>query len=472
MKNLLNIIPEFSGKKIIVIGDVILDCYIEGDVVRISAEAPVPVLKANSKTYEPGGAANVAANISSMNGKAILFGFIGDDLAGKKLKKIIEEKGIEFYFGLAGITTRKERPMTGEHQLLRIDYEDITPKFFNDEILKILKQKILESDIIVISDYNKGTITKELMDFIKNNNKKIIIDPKPNNADIYSDVDLMKLNEKEALQISKENNYLSAGKYLKNKYDCDILITRGSEGMALFSENNTEIPTYSKEVFDVTGAGDTVLAALSLGLSSGASLEEAAVLANYAAGIAVERKGTYCTKFEELRKRILNQEEKIVELKELLDIVETMKKENKKIVWTNGCFDLFHIGHKYSIEKAKEKGDILIVGVDSDESVRKLKGINHPIYNQDERAGIVSSLKYVDYVIIFPPGCAAEYIRKIKPDVYVKSGNYNLDTINQEERKIIEDYGGEICLIKGLPNISTTNTLGKIKDIIKKKQEI
>lgn len=471
MNDLLEILKKFENYRILVIGDVMLDCYIEGEVTRISPEAPVPVLNVKSKIYQPGGAANLAANIASMKGKVSLFGFIGRDLSGKKLRQLLDERGIEFYYQESGITSRKERPINNEHQLLRIDYEDTSPKIFNKELLDKLKQKISESDVIVISDYIKGTINQELIDFVKKFNKKIIVDPKPQNSELYSGVNLIKLNEKEATQISGEKDFKLAGKILKEKYKCDILMTRGSHGMALFSDKILEIPTYSREVFDLSGAGDTVLAALSLVVASGGSLEDAAIIANHAAGIAVEKKGTYCVKLDELKRRIMN-EEKLASIDELEKIIQNLRKENKKIVWTNGCFDLFHIGHKYSIEKAKEKGDILIVGIDSDESVKRLKGNDRPIYSEAERVGIISSLRFVDYVTVFESGHAAECIKILKPDVYVKSGNYTIDTINQEERKIIEDYGGEICLIKGISDISTTNTLERIKDIFKKNNEI
>jgi D-beta-D-heptose 7-phosphate kinase/D-beta-D-heptose 1-phosphate adenosyltransferase len=465
--NLNDIISNFNQHKIVVIGDVMLDKEICGEVSRISPEALAFVLKVKSKSqefYSPGGAANAAANVSSLGGKTSLFGFVGEDIEGGILKKILEERGINCYFGKNEMTTLKIRPKTVRFNLpTRIDYDDETPKDFSPELMEKMQEEIANSDLIVVSDYAKGAINKNLMNFLRKSNKKIIIDPKPQNMSLYSNSFLITPNEKEALEVSSQKDIQCAGRWLKENLKCNVLITRGEKGMSLFSDNEIEIPTVAKEVYDVAGAGDTVIAALSLSIASGASFEEAIIIANHAAGIAVGKAGTYQVKLSELEKEIYGEERKLKTLDELSSIVEDLKKKQKRIVWTNGCFDLFHAGHKYSLEQAKKRGDFLIVGLDSDESVKILKGPERPIINQEQRAGILSGMEIVDYITIFSAGEASKYLRMLKPDVYVKSGNYTLDTINQEERKIIEGYGGEIYLPKGLPGFSTTDIIKKIR---------
>ncbi len=280
----------------------------------------------------------------------------------------------------------------------------------------------------------------------------------------FKDSLLIVSNETEALEISNCQEVSEAGEKLRREINSPILITRGDKGMTLFSDNKTEIPTCAKKIYDVQGARDTVLSALSISLASGASLEEAGIIANHAAGIAVEKIGTYSVKLNELRNRILVGDRKLVTFEELKKIIFELKRQNKRTIWTNGCFDVLHAGHKYSLEKAKEKGDILIVGIDSDESVRMLKGPERPVYKEKERIELLSAIEFIDYITVFSYGQVADHLRELKPDVYVKSGNYTLDTINQEERKIIEEYGGEIYLPKGLQGFSTSSVIDRIRN--------
>lgn len=463
MKRLINILNNFSQKKILVIGDIMLDEYIEGNVERISPEAPVQVVTEKNKFYKLGGAGNVASNLASLGGNTFLFSFVGKDKEANILKDLLDEKKINYSFEINNITTRKTRIIGNQQQLLRLDREETYNKEFSSKIKENLLNIAEESDKIILSDYAKGVINYNLINFLKDFKQKIIINPKPINKALCNEVFLVIANEKETREMSKIFEIDKAGEILRKKFNSSLLVTRGEKGMTLFSDKKIDIPTYTKEVYDVQGAGDTVVAAVSLAISAGASLEEAAIMGNYAAGIAVEKRGTYSVKLNELEKRIFGAGKKIVSLDELEKIVNLSKKENKKIVWTNGCFDLFHLGHKYSLEKAKEQGDILIVGLDSDESVKNLKGPERPIYNQNERAEILSSIEFVDYITIFSYGSAKKYLKTIKPDIYVKSGDYTLETINQEERKIVENYGGKIFLPKGISGISTTNIIEKIK---------
>lgn len=461
--HLTHILNNFQGKKIVVIGDIILDKYIYGDVSRISPEAPVPVVKIEKEFYDVGGAGNVASNISSLGGDVSIFSFVGRDNEAEILKKILEKKGINFFFDENFMTPFKIRIIGKGQQLIRMDREEIEEKKLTSEMKKILLEKAGEADIIVISDYAKGTITEDLMDLLKNYREKIIAGPKPKNKSLYSGVFLVIANEKESFEMSDCSDIEKSLEIIKKELSSNIIITRGEKGMILFSEKKFEIPTYAREVYDVTGAGDTVLAAFSIAKAAGSSLEEAAIIANYAAGIAVEKRGTFSVTLNELKNRILLEGKKLVAFDELKKIAEDCKRKSQKIVWTNGCFDILHTGHVAYLREAKKQGDILIIGLDSDSSVRKLKGPERPINPESERAEIISALEFIDYVTIFEYGTVKDYLAELKPDVYVKGGDYTLETINQEERKIVENYKGKIILIPPIANKSTTNTINKIK---------
>lgn len=464
MNNLLDILKKFNERKIVVIGDVMLDQSIIGEVSRISPEAPVQIVNVKKENYEPGGAANVASNISSLGGKVSLFGFVGKDENAKILSRLLIEKKIDYFFEENFLTTLKVRVRGGNQQLLRLDYEESSPKNFGKKLLDKLGEEITNSDLILISDYAKGVIDSNLINFLKSFNKRIIIDPKPQNFSFYKDSFLITPNEKEAFEMSGKKEISVAGKYLQEKLNCNVLITRGEKGMTLFSDREVDIPTVAREVYDVTGAGDTVIATLSLSLASGASLEEGILLANNAAGIAVSKVGAYQVKMGELEKRIFGEEEKLKSAEELSSIVEDLKKKQKKIVWTNGCFDILHPGHTKYLSKAKEKGDYLIVGLNSDESVKKIKGEGRPIYNQNQRAEVLSSLSCVDFILIYSEPTSKNYLSMFKPDIFAKGGDYTLETINPEEKKIVEEYNGKIIFIDVGEKTSTTKTIEKIKN--------
>lgn len=462
MEKLPEILKNFPNKKVIVIGDIMLDKTIIGDVSRISPEAPVQIVNVKEEIYEPGGAANVAANISSLRSNAYLFGFTGRDDNAKILSKILNERKIEYFFDENFMTTLKVRIRGRNQQLVRLDYEDISPKNFTHKAIEMMKDKINNSDVILISDYAKGAITADLMNFLKSYRKKIIVDPKPQNMHFYYDCFLIAPNEKEALEMSMQKDVYDAGRHLKEKLNCNILITRGEKGMTLFSDREVDIPTYAREVYDITGAGDTAVAALSLSLASGASLEEAMMIANHVAGIAVEKVGTYQVRLSELEKRISGEEGKLKTFEELYNITKDLKKKGRKIVWTNGKFDILHAGHVKYLKKAKERGDYLILGLNSDSSFELIKD-RKPINNELHRAEVL--LAYTDALIIFSEPDTTRYLSVFKPDVYVKGGNYNIDTINQPERRVVEGYGGKIVIIKTDEDISTTKIIEKIKNL-------
>lgn len=306
-KKILEILQNFKNRKVIVVGDVMLDKSIIGHASKISPEAPVPVVAVTEEIYLPGGAANVAANISSLEGKVSLFGFVGNDESGEILSGIMEERKIKYFFGKSSKTTLKVRIRARNQQLLRVDSEECSLKNFNSTILELMTEEINSSDIILVSDYGKGSVNSSLMNFLKSSGKKIIIDPKPQNTALYRNSFLITPNEDEALEMSEQKEIYSAGRNLVEKLNCNVIVTRGKNGMTLFSDGEIDIPTFAKEVYDVTGAGDTVAAAISLALVSGANIEEAAIIANYAAGISVSKIGTYQVKLSELEQEIFGE---------------------------------------------------------------------------------------------------------------------------------------------------------------------
>lgn len=284
-----------------------LDRYIVGNVSRISPEAPIPVIEVEKEFNNLGGAANVASNISSLSGNVSLFGFISCDDYSNQLKELLNEKKIDYWFGESSITSQKIRVIGNNQQFVRLDYEDNSNKQFNKTLENRLLEEANNSDMIVISDYAKGTITKNLIDLLKNYKSKLIIDPKPKNSQIYPSALLFTPNEKESFEMSGHIKANRAGIKLKNNLESHILITRGEDGMLLIDGDTLiNIPTYAREVYDVSGAGDTVVASLALALASGADLNNSAIIANHAAGIVVGKKGTYSVNVEELKARIYN----------------------------------------------------------------------------------------------------------------------------------------------------------------------
>ena len=465
MLDLIKKVKKSKQKRILVIGDLILDKFTYGQINRISPEAPVQVVKVEEEIYELGGAANVASNIKSLNGNVKVFGFAGDDEYRKIMENLFKEKRIDYCIEKSSKTTLKNRFISKKQhqQLLRVDYEDNSEKIFSSETKKRLEQEINDSNIILLSDYAKGAITKDLMNFLKKSNLRIIIDPKPENKKLYKGAFLITPNRDEALLMASRKDIKSAGNYLRKKLNSNVLVTLGEKGMMLFSDKDLEIPTYAREVFDVTGAGDTVNATLALFISSGSSLKDAAILANYAAGIAVSNPGTYNVKLSELEERVSGEKEKIKTPEQLRSIIADLKRKNKKVIWTNGCFDLLHEGHVNYLRRARELGDCLVVGINSDLSIRKLKGKNRPIINENARMEIISSLEAVDYVMLFPETSVEKYMQMLKPNTFVKAGDYSLKIMNQNERKAIESYGGEITFIPIKDAVSTTEIIKKIR---------
>jgi D-beta-D-heptose 7-phosphate kinase/D-beta-D-heptose 1-phosphate adenosyltransferase len=461
-----------NKKNILVIGDVMLDEYIDGVCSRISPEAPVPVIRVKERRCVLGGAANVANNIAALGADVFLIGIIGDDDKGNTLSEIAQKQNIdaEFFRLKNRPTTVKTRITVGSHQMIRCDTEETSPLSEEDEtdLIDLCRKHMADADIIIISDYNKGVCSEKLCkNVISSANAPVIIDPKQSDWSSYSGAYLIKPNLKEFTSAGageiNDNDLPSKAMRLSEKYDIkNILITLSGDGMMLIGNGSVKnFETDSKEVYDVSGAGDTVIAALAVFLLSGKELSVAVRLANIAAGISVSKAGTSVVTLEEIYNKTNEKKTSKIKLREdLVPYVSELKKFGKKVVFTNGCFDVLHSGHISLLKQAKKFGDILIVGLNSDSSVKRLKGESRPINSEIERAEVLSAIEYVDAIVIFDEDTPYNLVGEILPDVIVKGGDYKKDEVVGGD--IVKKAGGSIEIIPLISGKSTTGTIEKI----------
>ena len=476
-----NFFNSTERPKFMVIGDLILDEYIWGGVNRISPEAPVPVLEARSENLTLGGAANVANNLIALGCEVHLVGAIGQDEKGDRLLSLIEERGIftqGIYRFVHRPTTSKIRIIAHNQQILRIDKEDNRPitEETENKIIKFVNDTMAEVSGVICSDYQKGILTEKVIKKIvhraKNCKKQVIVDPKKAEFGLYKGATVITPNQMEVeqavpIKINDEIDLERAGEYLLTLTKAKaLLVTRGKDGMTLYREKEkpVNIPTVAKEVYDVTGAGDTVVSVFAMTSAVGFNYQESAWLSNMAASIVVGKVGTAVATLDEineyLQDEMLRTSHTVLGLDELKKISSLSKSTGKKIVFTNGCFDLLHGGHIEFLQKAKALGDLLIVGVNSDESVRSIKGDSRPIKNQKERTDILSALKYIDYITVFNEPTPKNLISEIRPDILVKGDDYRIDEV--VGREIVEGYGARVELIPIVKGLSTTKTVEKI----------
>lgn len=478
--HLTKFIPRFKGKKILIIGDIMLDEHIWSKVSRISPEAPVVVADVQKISHVPGGSGNVAANIKTLGGVPLLFGIIGHDSSGEKLIKALKDMGIETKFILRDKnrpTILKSRIIAGSQQVVRVDREDrstISEETSSVFLQNVLKQ-ISSSDAVIISDYGKGITTPKtcqaVIGLCRKLKKPVLIDPKGSDYKKYFGATIITPNLLEAekatgIKIHDEKTLKKAGenllKTIKSSY---VLITKSEAGMSLFQKNGKtiDISGIKREVFDITGAGDSVISTLALSLSCGVGIKDACELSNLAGSIKVTKIATQPVGHEELTSALQEKEpasHKIKTRKEIEEISKKLKEDGEKIIFTNGCFDVLHLGHVRYLKDAKKLGDILIVGLNSDSSVRTLKGSPRPYVEQDERAEIIASLESVDYVVVFDETRPHNLIRAVKPDVHVKGGDYKIKDL--PEKSVVEELGGKIIVIPLTEGKSTTGLIEKI----------
>ena len=465
-----------SLEKVICIGDVILDCYSEGSVERISPEAPIPVLKLSKENREVlGGSGNVARNICAAETKCHLISVIGDDSDSKKiisLCKKVKSLSFDLIVDKGRCATKKHRFVSENQQILRVDNEDVT--LINEKIEKKILEKftknLKKSNVVVISDYQKGLLTKNLLSkIIKLSNqegKVIIVDPKNIDLGYYKNATIITPNLKELLGVGQNdvNNFKieEVSKKLIKVYGFkSVITTKGSDGISVIRKDghNFHIPSKAQEVFDVSGAGDTVVSYIASGIARNEDFVSSVELANEAAGIAVGKFGTAIVARSETRKREITNY-KVHSIENLLAELKNLK--SYEIGFTNGCFDLIHQGHIDYLRKAKKQCDFLIVGLNSDNSVKKLKGSSRPIINQFERSSILSSFEFIDRIVIFEESTPINLIKKIKPKFIFKGDDYKKSQV--VGNKEIKKWKGSVILIKCTKNKSTSKIIERIKN--------
>ncbi len=476
-------LTQFDQCRLLVVGDLMIDEYVWGNVDRISPEAPVQVVAVNNQDYTLGGSGNVVNNLAALGAEVAVLGVVGTGRDGELLLNILSELGSD----PAGIiqetgrpTTKKTRIIAEHQQVLRIDRETkkkISANTFAS--ISALAEKIIpDVDVILISDYGKGLITRELIAKLVTlaaaGGKMIIADPKGLDFSKYAGVTLLTPNRKEAslasgIEIMDQESLAAAGSLLLKKSGIDkLLITCGKDGMVFFEPGHEPftIHTKAREVYDVSGAGDTVIAVLGLGIAAGLSFKEAVALANTAAGIVVGKVGTATVTREELAQALLQPADSTVSkyktIKELAELSRKLHNDRKRIVLTNGCFDLLHTGHIKLFAASKRLGDVLIVALDDDDSVKRLKGADRPVISAAERVGILSALDSVDYVVVFATHQLDDVIKSIRPDIITKGSNYDSEAV--EGHEIVENFGGRVALVPITEEISSSQIINNIKN--------
>ena len=473
-------VQSLYGKCILVLGDVMLDTFVYGQCARISPEAPIPVVRIEREEAMLGGAGNVARNIAALGGEAVLIGLVGDDAAGAALRaKVASEPGITADLVSDGRpTTQKTRFIAAQQQMLRVDAEQTHPADAGP-LLAAFERQLAHADAVILSDYAKGVLTPALLaraiTAARSAGKPVIADPKSADVARYNGVTLMTPNAGEAdaaAGIACDGDdgdvALVAERLLARMPDSPaLLITRGPRGMTLAERDRhvLHLPALAREVFDVSGAGDTVIATLALGIAAGLPIAEATQLANVAAGLAVSKPGTAVVTADELayelrQERVEAADRQIVTLDEALAIVARWRQRGDRIGFTNGCFDLIHPGHVSQLAQARSTCDHLIVGLNTDVSIQRLKGPSRPVQQEDSRAIVLASLKSVDLVILFDDETPMRLIEAIRPDVLIKGKDYTVEQVVGSG--FVLGYGGEVFLADLAPGHSTTDIIARL----------
>lgn len=471
--------PEFDSVNVMVVGDVMLDRYWHGPTNRISPEAPVPVIKVEHTQERPGGAANVALNIAALGAKATLIGLVGDDEPANVLQKAMKSVHVKTDFvileNLSTIT--KLRVLSRNQQLLRLDFEDAFDNIDSMPMLEKIKAGLTENNkdqVVIFSDYNKGSLAdiQTMIQLVKKSGAKVLIDPKGSDFEKYRGATLLtpNLSEFETVvgKCESDQTLIDRGLALLKKFDLGaILVTRSENGMTLIRDGVPafHLVTKAKEVYDVTGAGDTVIGLLGASLAGGSSFENACILANTGAGIVVGKIGTSTVSTIELMNSVVSQQDigfGVLNEQQLKISVKLAQDRGEKIVMTNGCFDILHAGHVSYLNTAKELGQRLIVAVNSDSSVRELKGDGRPINSVDRRMAVLAGLGAVDWVIEFSEETPQRLIANILPNILVKGGDYKAEDIAGGKEVIAN--GGEVRVLQFEVGCSTTEMIKAIRN--------
>lgn len=482
----LDVIGRFSEARVVCLGDIMLDRYVYGSVDRISPEAPIPVIAVEREAAMLGGVGNVARNVAALGGAASLLATIGDDEPGREVVRLISQEDRidpDLITDIGRATTVKTRFIAGSQQLLRADQEVALPlsKESVDGIVEAARAEMEGAGAIVLSDYAKGCLSDNVLQAIigaaRAMGLPVIVDPKSTDFSRYSGATLIKPNLKElalatGMPCETDAEVMDAAHEALQHANADaILVTRSQAGMTLVTRGKdgleaTHFPAQALEVFDVSGAGDTVLATLGLAIASGADLVQAASIANATAGLVVAKVGTAVVYPNELTRAlhtadVTKADQKVCSVSEASDVTARWRAQGQSIGFTNGCFDLIHPGHLSLLRQARAECDRLVVGLNSDSSVRILKGETRPLQGEMARALVLASLEDVDMVIIFSDETPVELIKALKPDVLVKGADYTVETVVGAD--IVQAAGGRVVLAELVPDESTTRTIERLK---------
>jgi len=473
------LISKLKPAPVLVAGDVMVDEYILGDVERISPESPVPVLVARDTLRRPGGAGNVVSNLASLGGSVALFAAVGSDAAGRWFKRHCEEMSVESFWlkdDDSRPTTIKTRVVARNQQLVRIDREhvsDISPEM-EKIILADVKSVMPQVKAAIISDYGKGFLTagllKGLLAEARANRVPVLVDPKGMDFSRYRTATYITPNVKEAslasgIEIRNDESLAQAGRIILDVAAAEgVIITRGRDGSTLVTATKVQdFHVRPIEIIDVTGAGDTVIATLALAVANGISIEDAISLANLAASLVVARFGAASVTVDEMIDSIKEEaaNNKLVSADELETLLRAHRIQGHKVVFTNGCFDLLHTGHVEILRRASAMGNILVVGINSDKSVARIKGPDRPIMSQADRVELVSSLGFVDFVVLFDEDTPLNLIKTVLPDVLVKGEDWKGKEVVGGE--LVKARGGRVEFVKLVTGMSTTELINKIR---------
>ena len=470
-------LPSFENARVLVVGDLMLDRYWHGGTSRISPEAPVPVVHVNQNDERAGGACNVALNIATLGAQCTVMGLCGDDEAARTLENLLENVGVnpQFVRMPENATVTKLRVMSRHQQLMRLDFED---GFIGQDLSRLeqaFAEQLQDHNIVVCSDYGKGSLrdVKRLIELCNEKNIPVLVDPKGTDFEKYSGASLItpNLSEFEAVVgvCESEEALVKKANTLSAEFNIEaLLVTRSEHGMSLMQQDYdpVHIPTRAREVFDVTGAGDTVISTLAASLGAGVTLERAMVLSNLAAGVVVAKSGTASVSLRELENAIQesssNTEHGILEEQDLYPLLDRCRTRGETIVMTNGCFDILHAGHVTYLEQASELGDRLLVAVNVDETVRRLKGEDRPVNKVENRMRMLAALRCVDWVVAFTEDEPTRLICDLAPDILVKGGDNDADKIPGGD--CVREAGGQVMVLTYVDGISTTKIIESIKE--------
>ncbi len=469
-------LPDYSSTNILVVGDVMLDRYWTGKTQRISPEAPVPIVHVKATEERPGGAGNVARSITALDGNCTLVGLLGEDAYAVQLQKLLSKDKVklECITDPDSETVTKLRVLSLNQQLIRLDFENEFSAQSIKQLTDYVTGAIKDHSVILLSDYQKGALTnvRQIIEQAKADNIPVFVDPKGKDFAKYQGVTAITPNQSEFAAVvgdcGSESEIAEKGINLLKDLNLEALvITRSEKGVTLLEQNANpvNIPARAKEVFDVTGAGDTFISVLAATYAAGSSFNESVNIANAAASVVVGKLGAAVVNKIEIEKELnggSHAANKILDKEMLTDKLSNLRGKGKKIVMTNGCFDILHSGHVEYLSKARELGDVLIVAVNSDDSVKRLKGVTRPINSLHSRLNVLAALQSVDWLLAFDQDTPADLVSAVVPDILVKGGDYTENDVVGSD--VVRANGGEVVIVDYVESFSTSEIIAKIKD--------